>query len=448
MENLPNEFADKKIFVILLPEHGAFNASFMLARRLKERGYTPVYVGPSRFEKRISDQGFDFNILEAAPLSGEGIDQAKSARNWRQKLRQFRMECEQDSSVLDDIERLIDTKKPRLALLDPIMWTSSPPFLKKGVQILGLNTTLAATFEADIAPVFSGIMPEPNRKYCMYLRNILAWAKVMANNYVRTVIWDVWLLAAFGPFKYRKCRSRSLVRKYGGRLRWGEYGSRLVVPELVMAPRELDFPRVSTRTKRIYIGTCVDPQRRELPFDWGSIKKGRPLIYCSLGTYSHYYPHSKKLFSAVVEALRPNMAWQAIIQVGDVAEPKDFGSLPKHLLVVKNAPQLDILAHASIFITHGGPSSVRESIYFGTPMIVFPCWLDQQGNAARIVYHRLGVKADISKVHEGQIRDLLERVQDKKIRKALQRMQTIFREQERCELGAEAIDQYLRDSRI
>jgi zeaxanthin glucosyltransferase len=445
---MPVNSEDRKILIIMLPELGAFNASFMLARRLRERGYKPVYVGPRQFEKRIADQGFDYIIVETARLSGGQTEPLKWVQRWHQQLGEYRADCDCYKRALHEIENIIDANKPKLALLDPIMWSFSPPLLKKGVPILGLNTTLAGTFDVGIAPVFSGIMPESNNTYLGHTQRLIAWIKVMTKNYARAGITVVKLIAVFGPFKYRRWQARSLVRNYGGKLRWGEYGRRLVVPELVMAPRELDLPRVSSRINRIYIGACVDPQRREPPFDWGKIIKGKPLIYCSLGTYSHFYPHSKKLFTAVIEALKPNIGWQAIVQVGDVAEPQEFISLPDHLRVVKTAPQLNILAHANVFITHGGFSSVRESIYFGTPMIVCPCWLDQQGNAARVVYHRLGVKADISRVDEAKIRGLLERVQDREISRALGRMQKILREQESCELGAEVIDKYLRFSRI
>ena len=49
-------------------------------------------------------------------------------------------------------------------------------------------------------------------------------------------------------------------------------------------------------------------------------------------------------------------------------------------------------------MTHGGPNSIFEGIYTETPMLIFPLnnnW-DQNGAAARAVYHEVGIKANIT----------------------------------------------------
>ena len=45
-------------------------------------------------------------------------------------------------------------------------------------------------------------------------------------------------------------------------------------------------------------------------------------------------------------------------------------------------------------VTHGGMNSIVECIYRQVPMLAYPlnrCW-DQPGNAARIVFHGLGMR--------------------------------------------------------
>jgi zeaxanthin glucosyltransferase len=66
--------------------------------------------------------------------------------------------------------------------------------------------------------------------------------------------------------------------------------------------------------------------------------------------------------------------------------------------MVNFVPQLFTLNKADLFLTHGGPNSVFEGIYTETPMLVFPLnntW-DQNGAAARVVYHNIGIKANIT----------------------------------------------------
>src|SRR3954469_6765607 len=156
----------------------------------------------------------------------------------------------------------------------------------------------------------------------------------------------------------------------GGTLRYGEYGLRLDVPELVLAPRAIDLQQSAIQDQRAYAGSCVDGGRNDGHFNWGSIEKGKPLIYCSLGTYSRFYKHRKRLILALINALRDDNRWQAIIHIGDAITEQEFGNLPPRIMLTEFAAQLDVLRHASIFITHGGFGSIREGAFFGVPMIV------------------------------------------------------------------------------
>ncbi len=61
-------------------------------------------------------------------------------------------------------------------------------------------------------------------------------------------------------------------------------------------------------------------------------------------------------------------------------------------------------------ITHGGASSVKKCLYYGVPMIVIPFAEDQYGTAARVVYHGLGVRAELRKLTVKHLQDLVEAV--------------------------------------
>lgn len=79
--------------------------------------------------------------------------------------------------------------------------------------------------------------------------------------------------------------------------------------------------------------------------------------------------------------------------------------LPDNVFIFKTIPQFRILSKTSVFITHGGFNSVKESIHAQVPMLVYPVdpRMDQNGNAARIVYHQLGLRGDLSKDSEKDI---------------------------------------------
>src|SRR6185503_18859644 len=83
-----------------------------------------------------------------------------------------------------------------------------------------------------------------------------------------------------------------------------------------------------------------------------------------------------------------------LVLVADREMHGRLGALPPNVVVVPRTPQHTLLEKASVFVTHGGLSSVKEAIWFGVPMLVFPLGYDQHGNAARIAFHGLGARGD------------------------------------------------------
>ncbi len=168
---------------------------------------------------------------------------------------------------------------------------------------------------------------------------------------------------------------------------------------------------------------------------------------CSLGTYSSAYPHSKRLFSSVIKAAESKSDFQFIVQLGDHFGDDEFKNCPDNVILVQQSPQLEILKKARIFITHGGFSSTREGAYFGVPMIVFPCWLDQPGNAARVVAHDLGVKGDINKVTPDILNSLMEEILNSNTMAAASAdMKKSFRNHQDCNSGVKAITSFIENS--
>jgi len=67
-----------------------------------------------------------------------------------------------------------------------------------------------------------------------------------------------------------------------------------------------------------------------------------------------------------------------------------IGSLPANCIVVKNAPQVELLKRSALCITHAGLNTALESLTQGVPMVAIPVSIDQPGVAARIAYTKTG----------------------------------------------------------
>jgi zeaxanthin glucosyltransferase len=426
----------KTILVALYPEYSAYNGSLILARRLTERGFKVVYLTHRRFDTYLRDQGFETLIFN-------GFDDLRT-RTRRQGLAvATRLRFEMAVEAGKFLENWMQNNPVELVLLDPLVSELAATTLKLGVPVIGLNVELTGVRNNSAPPLFSGRVPSATPGLVSRTAIFLSWLRFDLKRLHAQLIQPLMQMLFIGPLTYWRYSPLHMIKRYGGRVGWGEYGFRIKVPELMMAPREFDLPNVCQWTKRCYIGACVDPARQERNSVWENPADDRPLIYCSLGSYSHEYPFAARLFRSVMECGRRRPNWRILLHTG----PGTTISLDlraENVRVCRWVPQLEVLQRAALFITHGGLSSVRESIYYGVPMLIFPCRFDQPGNAARVVFHGLGLRGDIESVGPETLLCLLDQLlMEPRFRDTLSRFSGIFREQESCSQGADFIEQFI-----
>ena len=216
------------------------------------------------------------------------------------------------------------------------------------------------------------------------------------------------------------------------------------VPEFVLCPAEFDFPDTVARNKqRYYLGPEVDLQRKEEPFDWTRIDMSKRLIYCSLGSQAQLYPEAKRLFQIIIEALSGLPQYQMIVATGREVGHDDFQGVPPNVHLFSYVPQSQVLEKASLLITHGGLLTIKDAIFFGVPMIVFPCHYDQPQNSGRVVYHGLGIKGEMrSTVSEA--RALIARVDQRdSYRERVRAFAELFRKHQEAGISVKVVEALL-----
>src|SRR5262249_344705 len=87
-----------------------------------------------------------------------------------------------------------------------------------------------------------------------------------------------------------------------------------------------------------------------------------------------------------------------------------FGIFPSNVVVVRRAPQIELLKRAALCITHAGLNTALESLAEGVPMVAIPIGYDQPGVAARIAHHGVGEFVDIEDLTVERARGLIEQV--------------------------------------
>lgn len=377
------------IMFLPFPEFGHVNPTLKLARELKQSGNRVCYLGLADFEEYVRSQGLEFiPIMESSYPKG-----SSGERSARMKLGRVELIMRETRKADDEI-----SSKPFEGFkneFEEIIRGTAPDLLIVDFLIGGLAYMAAREFGITSA-VFS------------------------------VTLLEGWMIGE-PP----------------------DDPEHLELPMLILCPEEFDFPGAARKPNRHYIEASIDLQRKELhPFPWRELDESRPLIYCSLGSESHLYEQSWRLFRAIIEAMSAKPDWQLVLAIGPYLNTSDFQPHPENVVLVNWAPQLDMLRRASIMITHGGLGAVKECICLGVPMIVFPFKWDQPFNAARAVAHGLGVRGNVNNVSARQIHNLIDAiVGDPLLKIRIDAMSKKFNEIENSGRGVEILEKIIRDFR-
>jgi len=90
------------------------------------------------------------------------------------------------------------------------------------------------------------------------------------------------------------------------------------------------------------------------------------------------------VFRTIAEAVGLHRDVQLVLSIGNRLDPDQIGTLPSNAIVVRQAPQLELLSRASVCITHAGLNTVLEALAQGVPRVAIPITHDQPGVASRI----------------------------------------------------------------
>lgn len=362
--------------IYMLPEYGGLNATFALARALVRRGHRVRYFVPGDFEAHVARQGF-----ECSRYSNTLAVKA----SWATRVpgvRFLHLRARYNEHLAASFDAWVHADALDGVLVDPVAWNVAAGAHARGLPYLNLNPTYSAPFSLDYPPVHASVIPPGTRA-----RNLLAWL------FQARIPWQRGLYDRLLGWAGHDAFGR--LRRGGRTVRWGDFGYRPDVPELIIGPRALDFEPLRALPHRHYLGTSVEPSRQDGTFDWRDFDASKPLAYCSLGTFGEYQGAALRFFTAVIESFRRREGWQLLVSCGALAERLRRPDLPPSIRVESSVPQLEVLPRARLFLTHGGIGSVREALYFGVPMLLFPFSADQPGLAARLVHHRLGLRGDI-----------------------------------------------------
>jgi MGT family glycosyltransferase len=133
------------------------------------------------------------------------------------------------------------------------------------------------------------------------------------------------------------------------------------------------------------VGPLRRPRTRQIDFPWDRLD-GRPLVYASLGTLQN---SREGVFRCFADACR-ELDVQLVISHGGGLTDVQASNLPGTPLVVRYAPQEDLLARAHLTLTHAGLNTVLDSLTHGVPIVAVPITYEQPAIARRVEFHGCG----------------------------------------------------------
>lgn len=388
---------------------GILHASFELVARLETAGHQVTYACPKAVGEKVKAQGFDY--LQLPPVN---YTPAPELPNFHGKLRKLKrlyykfkhIKSRQQAAIkalgMADFEKKIAALQPDLWILDVELHEHIMCTVAKQQNVLLLSQWFSLWHQEGLPPLLEDTIPGEGWKGSKWGLSWTWWK-------LRRQRW--WI------FFKKKVRSggtnrRTILKKYAHQVGfpmayikenyWPGPFSYSGLPIISMTAKELEFPH-QWRKNLTYIGPMVfehrvdtqtrsamDKQLEQLFLEKKS--SGKSLVYCSVSTYRQ----GDQLFlKKIVEALRGRKDWILILGLGGLLDTDFLEPMPKNVHAFGWIPQLKVLAEADLSINHGGIHTINECVHFKVPMLVYSGKRsDQNGCAARVHYHKIGLMAD------------------------------------------------------
>ena len=382
-----------KIGFVCLPVSGHLNPMTALARRLQARGNEVVFIGIPDAEAtvRAADLNFASYCEEEFPLGSgskhwagvaklHGHEAIKyMARAWSPKLLQ---------AALQHLPKTLSDHG-----IDALVLDTSHSFL----QLVPISLGMPYVHIWNILNIdYSGKTPA-----CFFSWPYDATPEGIARNINGLKGMGDW----YAPLK---AIAKTYAEENGLDIDWNSPALTFSKLALIsQTPREFDFPNIDWPPQFHYAGPFHDGAgRQQVPFPWEKLT-GKPLIYSSMGTLLNGL---EPVYRSILGGVEKLSDVQVVLSIGNNINPEDLGKIPANTIVVRRAPQIELLKRAALCITHAGLNTALESLAQGVPMVAIPISFDQPGVAARIAYHGVGEFIEVEDLSAERLSELVRAV--------------------------------------
>ena len=396
--------------VVFLFYHGLSHiiAVLKVARILESADYDVYFAGVDFFRPYVSSLGFKFKGLKSVPF-GLGFESwvrtiEKEKYIYLSALRDRitdRIYTEREVELFWMLEEL----HPDFVFIDSRQATDFIVLFRqlkdRKIKVAITSAMLPATVGAGHPPLNSEVFPNDPVAIAQAIR-LMRW------NQFKTVWKEKLIHFGFDDqfiIKRRLKKNRipdHYISKSPSLLNFSVEN----VDEFILAPREFDFPNSLNEPRQHYAGFMTNEiydNKAETNYAqlWPTISQLKHndnlnLVFCSFGTIEPKNINVILLF--LKKLIQVSLRKTYILIIALKAKQEDIAELgiTSNVYLFNFVPQLEVLKHTDVFITHGGLNSIREGVHAEVPMLLYPIHTeyDPIGNAARIAYHRLGLRGN------------------------------------------------------
>ena len=420
-----------KIGFVSMPLSGHLNPMTALARRLQSRGNEVVFFGVPDVEPFARAAGLDFVPYGETEYPVGSIDNVYSSvakLHGFEAVRHSCMDLNPDLTrvTFDYLAEKLATTGIEALVIDTIHFF---------IELVPLSMSIPYVHIWNVLHLdFSGATPA-----CLFSCPLDTSPEGLNRNAA-----DLHKLGAIlGPMAEI---ARSYAERLGLKIDWNDPAatvSKLAV--ITQTPKEFDFPGIPWPAQFHYAGPFHDDEGRAgVSFPWEQLTD-KPLIYAALGTLVNGLTD---VYKHILEAVEPLEDVQVVLSVGKNINPQNLGPIPSNTIVVRSAPQIELLKRAALCITHAGLNTTLESLAHGVPMVAIPIGYDQPGTAARIAHHGTGEFIEVDELTTDRLRGLIEKVlQDPGYRERADYFQKVISNTRGLDVAADIIEQAFQNVR-
>jgi len=416
-----------RIGAFCFPGTGHINPITALARCLQQRGHTVVIFGIADTEPLVKAAGVEFHLIGESDYPLGTLKKLDQRLSEYRGLATFRFTVERVKNtalmVLRDGPQAVRSAGVDALLVDEADMGGSV------AEHLGLPYISIACFppliEDDRIPPFcfgwnigrSWLSRLRNRLGFRLLSRIAAPIFSAVNRQRRA--WDL------KPYQ----RSTDALSP---------------LAQIAQLPAALEFDVDRRSSVLHYTGPFVDPAHRpSVDFPWDRLD-GRPLVYASLGTLQNI---SQDIFRVIADACT-GLGVQLVISLGGGLNTEQLGALSGDPLVVRYAPQLELVKRATLVITHAGLNTTLESLAEGVPLVCIPLGNDQPGVATRVAARGAGLVLSRRQLNAKRLRAAVQAIlENESYRRAARSVQASMAQVNGLQRAADIIEDALRIER-